>query len=203
MQHNTLLIESVRAFIPVRALGAVGMLCSPMLYFASLFFSPDPDAPNPNQLYATLFAVLYLSGAMATATAMRWLRVTGRGTGAVVLYVVQMVGLLLAMTSDVLGLAGPGLRQSTLFFAVDMAYPFSHLLFLVVGVAVVRAGVWRGWRRVPAFLVGAALPSFFGLLALTGRENAGFIFPALVTVGFFLLGYAVRTTKQKQCEADW
>ena len=76
-----------------------------------------------------------------------------------------------------------------------MAYPFSHVMFLVLGIAVVKAGVWRGWRRVPAFLVGLALPLFFSLLALFGRENANVIFPVLVTAGFFLLGYAVRTTR--------
>ncbi len=188
-------VTSRQPFISTRALGVAGMLCSPMLYFASLFFSQNPDAPNPNQIYACLFAVLYLSGAMATATAMRRLRVTGSGTGAAVLYAVQMIGLLLAMMSDFLEFAAPGLRQAAFFFAADMAYPFSHLMFLVVGVAVIRAGVWRGWRRVPAFLVGAALPSFFSLLVLFGRENAGFIFPVLVTIGFFLLGYTVRTTK--------
>jgi hypothetical protein len=76
-----------------------------------------------------------------------------------------------------------------------MAYPFSHVLMIIVGIAVWRAGIWRGWRIVPAFLCGLALPLFFAGSALVGRENSGWIFIGGVTLGFFLLGYAVRTTR--------
>jgi hypothetical protein len=106
-----------------------------------------------------------------------------------------MVGLFLAMGFDVLEYAAPQLRETWLFFITDMAYPFSHLLMIIVAVAIFRAGVWRGWRRIPAFLVGFALPTFIGLSIAFGRENAGFIFPLMVTTGFFTLGLAVFTTK--------
>ncbi len=120
IQDNAMPVPSREPFISTRALGTIGMLCSPMLYFASLFFSQNPDAPNPNQIYACLFAVLYLSGAMAAATAMRRLRVTGSGTGPAVLYTVQMIGLLLAMMSDFMEFTAPGLRQTAFFFTADM-----------------------------------------------------------------------------------
>lgn len=184
-----------RLLISNRTLGAVGMIFSPMLFFASFFFSPQYDQPNSNPLLAGLGGVLYLLGAMATATAMRNMHVTGSGRGAKVLYVVQMIGLFLAMGFDVLDNAAPQLRNTTIHLITDLAYPFSHVLMIIVGVAVVRASVWRGWRQIPAFLVGLALPSFIGLSALVGRENGGFIFPLLVTVGFFLLGLAAATTK--------
>ena len=183
------------SFITNRALGAVGMILSPMLFFASFFFAPQFDQPSPYPLMACLGGVLYLLGAMASATAMRRLRVTGSGTGAKILYVVQMIGLFLAMWFDVLENAAPQLRETRLFFITDMAYPFSHILMIIVGIAVIRAGVWRGWRRVPAFLVGLALPSFIGLSIVFGRENGSFIFPLFVTVGFFTLGLAVFTTR--------
>ncbi|HVE58354.1 MAG TPA: hypothetical protein VNB22_16095 [Pyrinomonadaceae bacterium] len=180
-----------------RVLGAIGMILSPMLILA-FFFAPQLDQPSPHPFLAGLGGVLYLFGAMASATGMRNLRVTGNGKGARVLYFVQMTGLLLAMCCDVLENSAPQLRETTVFFITDMAYPFSHILMIVVAVAVIRAGVWRGWRRIPAFLVGLALPSFFGLSAAVGRANGGFIFPLMVTVGFFLLGLAVFTTKTDQ-----
>jgi hypothetical protein len=178
-----------------RTLGLFGMILSPMLFIAWFFHAPNFNEPSPYPFFAGLGGVLYLLGAAASATAMRNLRVTGSGRGAGVLYTVQMIGLFLAMCFDVLEYAAPHLRGTTPFFITDMAYPFSHVLMIVVGVAVVRAGVWRGWRRIPAFLVGFALPLFFGASALVGRENGGYIFPLLVTVGFFLLGYAVVATK--------
>ena len=178
-----------------RILGVVGMILSPMLFLASFFYAPQLDQPNPLQFWANLGGFLYLLGAIASATAVRNLRVTGTGRGAAVLYIVQMIGLFLAMGFDVLEYAAPPLRETWLFFITDMAYPFSHLLMIIVGVAIVRAGVWRGWRRIPAFLVGLALPSFIGLSLAFGRENTGFIFPLMVTAGFFTLGLAVFTTK--------
>ena len=194
--QEMVLQDSSQGFWPSnRALGVAGMILSPMLTFGFLFHASQPDQPSPYPFWASLGGFLYLLGALASATAMRNLRVTGSGAGAKILYVVQVVGLLLAMCFDILEFAAPQLRETTVFFITDMAYPFSHLLMNVVGVAVIRAGIWRGWRRIPAFLVGLALPSFIGLSIVAGRENAGFIFPLMVTIGFFLLGLSVFTTK--------
>ena len=186
---------SSNALISTRTLGLVGMFLSPMLFFASLFYG-EMDQPSPNPLLTSLGGFLYLAGAVAAAVAMRRMRVTGNGTGAKILFAVQLTGLCLAMCFDVLEYAAPHLRGTWAFFITDLAYPFSHVLMIIVGVALVRAKVWRGWRRVPAFLVGLALPSFIGLSIAFGRENAGFIFPLMVTIGFFTLGLAVSTTKK-------
>lgn len=178
-----------------RTLGIIGMISSPMLFFTTFFHASEFDKPSPYPFITSLGGILYLLGAAASATAMRNLRVTGAGRGAGVLYSVQMIGLFLAMGFDVFQYVAPHSRGTGLFFITDMAYPFSHVLMIVVGVAVIRAGVWRGWRRVPAFLVGSALPLFFGASAIFGRENGSFLFPLFVTLGFFLLGYAVATTE--------
>lgn len=183
------------AFYAARTLGTVGMICAPALYLASIFYSSDFQQPNPNQIYASSLGVIYLCGALASSTAIRYLRVSGKGMGGAVLYGIQVVGLLLAMAFDVLEYAAPQLRETAAFFITDLAYPFSHIMFLFAGIAIVRARIWRGWRLIPTFLIGLALPSFIALSGLFGRENGGFIFPVLVTCGFFLLGYAVRTTK--------
>jgi hypothetical protein len=187
-------------YLTNRTLGVIGMILSPMLVIGWLFAVPQFDQPSPNPFITALGGILYLLGAMASATAMRNLRVTGNGSGAKILYVVQMTGLFLAMCFDVFQFIAPHLRGTWLFFVTDMAYPFSHVLMIVVGAAVVRSGVWHGWRRFPAFLVGFALPAFFALSAAFGRANGSFIFPLMVTLGFFSLGLAVFTTKTNQVE---
>jgi hypothetical protein len=181
-----------------RILGAVGMVLSPMLVLSWMFHAPQFDQPSPNPLITSLGGILYLLGAMASATAMRNLRVTGSGIGGAILYFVQMTGLFLAIWFDVLEYAAPHLRGTWVFFVTDLAYPFSHVLMIVGGVAVIRTGLWRGWRRVPAFLVGLALPSFILLSVLFGRANGSFIFPLLVTTGFFTLGLAVLTARTRE-----
>ena len=178
-----------------RRLGTIGMICAPALYFSSFFYSNNFDQPNPNQIFASIFGVLYVCGAVASAIAMRRLRLTGKGIGSAILFAIQIAGLFLAMMCDVLEYAAPNMKQTSLFFVTDAAYPFSHLLMIIVGIAVVRAGVWRDWRRIPAFLCGFALVLFFALGSTIGREIAGDVFIGLVTLGFFSLGFAVRTTK--------
>jgi hypothetical protein len=185
------------ALISIRTLGLIGMFLSPMLFFASLFYA-EMDKPSPHPLLTSLGGVLYLAGAIASAVAMRRMRVTGSGTGARILFIVQLTGLLLAMCSDAFEYAAPHLRGTWTFFITDLAYPFSHVLMIVVGVAVARAKIWRGWRLMPAFLVGLALPSFIALSIALGREKAGFIFPLMVTLGFFTLGLAVFRTRKAE-----
>lgn len=187
--------NSESPLISNRVFGTVGMIFSPMLFLGMLIFSPNYEQPDLNSPFAGLGGILYLLGAMASAAAMRRMRVTGNGTGAQILYVVQMIGLALAMCFDMLENTAPQLRGTTVYFITDMAYPFSHVLMTIVGIAVVKAGVWRGWRRLPAFMIGSGLPLFFGLSTIVGRENAEFTFPLFTILGFFSLGLAVYTTK--------
>jgi tryptophan-rich sensory protein len=178
-----------------RVLGVIGMLFAPALYIGWFFHSDNFDDPKANQLFSSIFGVLYLTGAIASAIAMRRLRATGSGIGAAILFCVQVIGLFLAMWFDILEYAAPNLRESTIFFITDIAYPFSHVLMIIVGFAVWKTGVWNGWRLIPPFLCGFALPLFMASSALFGRENSGWIFIGGVTLGFLLLGYAVKNTK--------
>lgn len=190
-----LTINRVNSINIIGILGIIGMICAPALYTGWFFHSDNFDQPKANQLFSSLFGVLYLNGALASAIAMRRLRVTGKGTGGAILFVIQTIGLFLAMGFDILEYAAPHMRESTIFFITDMAYPFSHVLMIVVGIAVWKTGKWRGWRTIPPFLCGFALPLFFASSALFGRENSGWIFIGGVTLGFFLLGYTVKSTK--------
>ena len=147
---------------------------------------------------ASLFGVLYLSGALASAVALRRMRVTGSGKGAAILFVVQSIGLVLAMGFDVLEYAVPHMRSTSIIFIItDIAYPFSHVLMIIVGIAIWRGRVWSGWRLLPAFLVGFALPSFFTAMALIGQERGGWFFIGGVTIGWFLLGLSVFTSNSR------
>lgn len=197
MAANELTLPAVSdgPFISNRALGILGMLFAPCLYLGWFFHAPVPDAPKEHPLMASLFGLLYLSGALASAVALRRTRVTGNGKGAAILFVVQAVGLVLAMGFDVLEYTVPHIRStSVLFIITDIAYPFSHVLMIIVGIAIWRAKIWSGWRLLPAFLVGFALPSFFTAMAFIGRDNGGWFFIGGVTVGWFLLGLSVLTS---------
>ena len=142
-----------------------------------------------------LLGIIYIAGWMCTAVGMRWLGVTGKGRSSTVVYVVQMIGLALAGAFSLQEIFRfEFLEESSFSSFTDAAWPLSHLFMLVIGGLVVNAGVWKGWRRAAPFVCGLALPSFFAAMA-AGVPAVGFVlFPILTTIGFSMLGYAVRTS---------
>lgn len=177
----------------LRLLGIFAMAAAPLLSVGQLFIAAGPDGPRINQFFTSLLAIIYLAGIGAGAIAMRRLRVTGNGRGAAVLFAVQMVGLVLAMGCDVIEFAIPHMKECNLYILCDMAYPFSHVLMVVVGFAVLKTEVWKGWRAAAPFLAGLALPAFFLAMAVFGRLNSGAAFMIGTTAGFFLIGLAITT----------
>jgi hypothetical protein len=82
------------------------------------------------------------------------------------------------------------------FNICDAAWPLSHLFMLVIGVFVLRAGIWRGWRRFPPFVCGLALPAFIAASAFGVKEVGIILFSVMTTIGFLILGYAVWRSNQ-------
>jgi hypothetical protein len=67
-------INHTHSINAIRVLGIIGMIFAPALYIG-WFFHGEPNGPKVNQVFASIFGVLYLSGAMASAIAMRQMRV--------------------------------------------------------------------------------------------------------------------------------
>jgi hypothetical protein len=179
-----------------RLLGTLGMLAGPMLLVGALLSPFGLGADGQNSRTMGVLGVIYIGGWICSAVAMRMLRVTGRGAGGKAAFVIQIIGLSLALLFSVQEIINPNPDSRSLLFNItDAAWPLSHLFMLVVGALVLRAGVWRGWRRLPPFLCGLALPIFFAAMALGAGESAGLLFPVLTAVGFMTLGYAVRSSR--------
>jgi hypothetical protein len=180
-----------------RFLGAAAMIGAPMLLaetFIRLYLS------DMNGTYARYYAVLellYILGWICAAIGMRRSLVTGDGRSAKILFIVQITGLILAGLFNIQDMLQINAKQTGLFYNItDIAYPFSHLLMLVVGGFVVKCGAWRNGRAAAApFLVGLALPTFFAAFAVVGFERALFIFPVMTSVGFLIIGHLIFKQK--------
>lgn len=175
------------------------MLGGPMLLAEGLYrqFTHMPDNYD-NQLVGVL-GVMYIGGWICSTIGMRRLRATGNGATSAVVFVIQLTGLFLAALWSMQAIVHlPGLTESPLFGIADIAWPFSHVLMLVVGVLVLRAKAWSGWRRFMPLLCGAGLPLFFAASATGARMAGAFIFFSLTAIGFIALGYAVRTSNLSQ-----
>ena len=178
-------------FMSARLLGTIGMLASPMLMVEGwLYTSGYGDSPNLR--FIPLLGIIYLTGWACSLTGMRQLRATGNGALSKAVFIIQLAGLFLAFLFNVQEISGS--TPDTLIYRItDMAWPVSHVFMLVVGVLVLKAKVWRGWRSVTTFLCGLALPAFFAASTVIERGLASVIFGISTVAAFMALGYAVRT----------
>lgn len=178
--------------LSARALGTFGMLASPLMLVSMFIYMTYGDEANGNRL-ASVAQIFYIFGWICSATAMRSQRITGDGAAAKIVFVVQMILLTLAALLNVQEIIFGKLDAlSFLFIVTDAGYPLSHLFMLVVGGFVLKAKVWRDWRRFAPLLCGLALPATMLAGAFLPREAGGMLFGAWTLAAFLMLGYAVR-----------
>lgn len=178
-----------------RTLGTAAMLTSPMLLLSGFLYG---FAEIPRNRVTAALGLIFVLGWACSAIGLRLLKVTGTGAASRVLFIVQMTLLLLAASQQVQDLIFERPEANGLvYLAADMAWPLSMLLMLIVGSFIIKAGVWRGWRRAPALICGFSLPLFIiAGAALGSRVAGGLLFGIMTTIGFMLLGYAVHNERQ-------
>jgi hypothetical protein len=180
-----------------RVLGTVGMLASPMVSLQGPLTALLGEAGSTFRM--GLCSLLYVLGWLCSTLGLRMLRATGDGLLARVVFYVQLVGLGLATLWAAQYVVNPGLQERTgLIQVTDAAWPLSHIFMLVVGGLVIAAKRFHGWRRLPFFLCGLAVPVHIVLSGLGAPGPAMSLgFPLFSTLGFFLLGLSVRTAADK------
>jgi hypothetical protein len=183
-----------RAPAGVRVLGAVALLGSPMMLVQYLWWlAAGAAAPGPRTPIALAGFLLYVTGFAAAALGLRRLRATGRGRGAAVVTALQLGGLALAAGQTLQDIAGVRPFGDAFYLATDIAWPASHVFMLVVGVAVLRAGVWRGWRRWTPLACGFVIPLMAIATAIGGRAAMGAAFAPATALAFGALAVALLT----------
>ena len=193
--NQSVLSAPYRPMSGPRLLGTLGVIAAPMMAAVG-FYHYFVEVPLGQSTQAEgVLGIIYIAGWMCSAAGMRWLGVTGTGTASTVAFVLQMLGLALAAAFSLQEIFRfDMLEGSSLLNVTDAAWPLSHLFMLAIGGLVVKAGIWKGWRRLAPVVCGLALPSFFISMAI-GAPAVGFVlFPVLTTIGFSMLGFAVRTS---------
>jgi hypothetical protein len=172
-------------------LGLLGMTCAPgMLVDASI--RRALGAPG-DQLIAvsSVVGLTYLIGWTASMVGFRRLRLTGDGAPARIVFGLQMVGLTLAATQQIIELNGSAeLVHSILFGICDVAWPLSHLLMLVVGAMALAKKRIRGPLRFAPLGCGLALP-VSAAMNVVNHTTFIFSFGVTTTLCFGLVGLTV------------
>ncbi|HEY0427244.1 MAG TPA: hypothetical protein VGC76_05520 [Pyrinomonadaceae bacterium] len=198
MSENEMALSAYgqKAFINTKLLGVFGIICAPMLLVEMITRAFMAEPEKLNDQFVGFLGVFYIGGWIATAVGIRQSRALGRGVGSKIVSFVQITGLILAFLFSIeqfLGLWAKN-SDSLLFTMTDIAYPFSHVFMIVIGIFVWRAGVWRGISVVAPFLVGFSLLVFFPASSVIGIKAGGVCFSFFAALGLALAANAVRAT---------
>ena len=192
-----------------RTMGTIALITSPLMLLEALLLTTDHLPGGELGRGDAIIGLIYLCGFGATLIGLNQTGVTGRyrtaqngqqGTLCArswvqILFVAQMSLLLLAAVQQSLELAQAN-TLSGLFGLADLAWPLSHLLMCAAGMAILTARCWTGYRACLPFLCGLAVPVLVALQQMVGKETGRIAFGLLTTIGFGMLGYALRSSSQ-------
>lgn len=184
----------------LRFLGVACMFGAPFLAL-SLWFQPASNGAGISSWVSDGFGILYLLGWMCGVLGLREIGAMGNSRPKRVLYGVQLTTLALAVLSNFVEDIAP---QSSFYKALDLSWPLSQLIFLVIALGVARYGKLAGWKRFAPLLCGLWFPSAMMWMAFLDKEAS--LIPAMIhaTLAWFLLGWIVfssaPTTHRQQLE---
>ena len=171
-----------------KALGTIAMICAPAMLVEALILRGQD-----NGLIVGLASMVFMAGWICSNTVMRRLRAAGTGKWGRVALGVQLFGLSLAFMFGFFEATGLLGRESLVFNVTDAAWPLSMLWMLVVGISVIAAKGFSGWRRFVPLLCGFWFP--IGMVAMIAfGDESGMIGFGLAAVFWALLGYVARTS---------
>ncbi|WP_324677616.1 hypothetical protein [Hymenobacter sp. GOD-10R] len=185
-----------RFYFSNKTLGTVGMLGAPFLALAMLWGALWGNHwLNPSYLDGVL-CLVYISAWMCSLLGLAQLRATGPDRiGRGVLYIMFST-LILANFWNMYHAFHPN-AWTLLYRALNMFWPISNLMMLLVGICVLRAEELIGWRRYVPLLVGLWLPSITLVYGCLGSNAGAMLFDACYsTSAWMILGYAVRTNPE-------
>lgn len=174
-----------------KTLGTLALIGAPAMAADTLAEATYPSLFD--SWFTGMWGLVYITAWMCSIIAMKRSGALGNSRLGKAMPYVLMTTLSLANVANLIWLFAAKAKPS-FFMAIDLFWPISHILMLVVGVLAIRAKKLTGWRRYVPLIMGLWLPFALGSLALIGRTQTGFfiggLYNAIVVV---LLALAVRS----------
>ncbi|MBE7551889.1 MAG: hypothetical protein HS126_12540 [Anaerolineales bacterium] len=186
--------QQTGTILNTRLLGTLGILGSSMLLVEGLYAGFQEHGTDQ---FIGLLEVIYMTAWMSSIAGLGLTKAAGKGWGGKTVLIIQLIGLMMAAAWSAIHLVVPNPDEEHILYTIgDIAWPFSHMFMNIVGIAVLRAKVWTGWRRFTPFWCGLALPAAMLTAVIAGEVALGIVFGLWTTAAFALLGYAVRTSRE-------
>jgi hypothetical protein len=184
---------------PLNWLGRAGMIGAPMIGLA-LLLSKFGYIRNTGQVDG-LLSTIYMGGFLCTAIGLRIAGVTGRDKVGTVISAIQIAGLVLAIVWALLTAVRIPVFFEPLWVITDLAWPFSHLFMLVVGITAWRARIWTRQPILMLFVCGSAVPMAMGARQLSGDLGAVIVFAVLTTTPLILIARKISLGRSVHARA--
>jgi hypothetical protein len=179
-----------------KTLGTLALIGAPFLALGGCleeFYKPLNDSR-----FTGIWGVIYISAWMCSMIALRRMQATGKSRFGRIQLIVILCTLVLANLSNLYQILFPG-EKTQLFWALDIFWPFSNLIMLVVGITVAVTGGLPGWRRYVPLAVGLWLPLALLSLQWFGRIPSVLVAGSLYSaVAWTLLALCVLTARQSK-----
>jgi len=176
-------------------LGILGIIGSFFMAIEGLLIN---RSQNLNSSVGGACELIYMLGWMCSiyglkiihADAKRWIRNV---------LSLELIFLTLANTWNTWNIFDPN-NLSPLYFALDMFWPVSNLFMIVVGIAIMKAGILQGWKRYIPLIVGLWFPLGLVTWAIAGKEISFIQMDLYSIVCWGLMGFVVLSSKDEKRE---
>jgi hypothetical protein len=122
-------------------------------FYRNMYFVNQWDVST----FTRVCDILYLTGWICTMFALIERRAAGTKKAAKNILYIQILFLLIALSSDIVAILKIPI-PANIFFFWDLFWPLSNCMMLVAGIAIAAARVLAGWKRWIAVAMGLWLP---------------------------------------------
>ena len=153
-----------------KILGVIAMAFAPFLCID--FLIHGQAGPNEHFEHSSLsgvFNLVFMVGWMCSILVLQRIGATGYSRFGVVILYVQMATLVLANVWNVFEIVSPG-SSSVLYAILDMFWPISQVVMLLIGITVVVVRGLPGWRRFVPLMAGLWFPVTILLMVFLGQN---------------------------------
>ncbi len=175
-----------------KVLGVLALIGAPWLCIGMYLENTNPHLSD--SWFTGFWGIIYLTAWMCSVVALQRLEATGESKFGKGILWILLASLTIANISNIIQMVVEK-NKPPYFIVIDLFWPLSNVLMLVVGIQIIIANRIRGWKKYIPLIVGMWLPLAFLSMAM---ESKSLLFPGIYSaVAWSVLAVVVITTEKQ------
>jgi hypothetical protein len=180
-----------------KQLGTLAIIGAPAMFLG--VYLETSNASLKDTWFTGAWGIIYITAWMCSLLVFYRNQVAGDGFGKWLMRV-MFVTLTIANISNVIQLLAPN-NKPAYFFYIDMCWPLSNVLLLVLGITIAIKGRLQGAARYIPLAAGLWLPIALGSLAVFGESKLMFFLTGLYSaIMWTLMGIVARNLPEERSQ---